>query len=254
MRSGLIDIHHHLLDGLDDGPSDFDGTVQMLKQAADEGVTCIAATPHMTPGVVEFSLEKYRERLAATQQYAAKNGLALDICQGAEVYYTPSTTSYLQRGLIPTLGNSWHVLVEFHPHDSYDAIQHAVMNVANTGHGVVLAHAERYRALRWGDRLAQLREQCYLKVQMNSGAVLKAHEGWGGRWIKRMIREGNVDIIASDAHNTGVRSCTIGRCAALLTERYGQKTAENLCSAAAYGILHEKDERGRLWNREEGRA
>ena len=252
--TGLVDLHHHLLPGLDDGAADMEATAAMLQRAAAQGVRYIAATPHMTPGVTAFDPEAYQQARAAAEAYISRENLPVTLFSGVEVFYTQHTIRYLEQGRIPTLGDSWHVLVEFHPHDRYEVIWHAVMNVANAGYGVVLAHAERYRALRWGDRLAQLREQCHLKVQMNSSAVLKAHEGWGDRWIKRMIREGNADIIASDAHNTGVRSCTLGRCAALLADTYGQETADRLCSAAAYGILHEKDERSWLRNREEGKA
>lgn len=243
MQAGLIDIHHHLLDGMDDGPSTFEETIRMLHRAVQEGVTCIAATPHVTPGQVKFSRELYQEKLAHVQAYVQEAGLPLTICQGAEVYYTSSTVSYLQKGVIPTLGNSWHVLVEFHPHDTYATIRHAAANVNNAGYSMVLAHAERYRALRWGDRLAELKADCGLKVQMNSSAILKAHQGWGDRWIRRMLREGLTDIVSSDSHNTSTRFCTLGQCAEMLSTVYGPEAAKRLCADRALRILHEKDDR-----------
>lgn len=241
MASGFVDIHHHLLDGLDDGPSSFDETIRMLHRAQTEGVSCIAATPHMTPGLVEFDIDRYHDKLAHAQAYIQQEGISLELCQGAEVYYTAFTPSFLSQKRIPTLGNSWHVLIEFHPHESFDTICKAAANVNNAGYSMVLAHAERYRSLRWSNRLPNLRAHFDVRVQMNSSAVIKAHQGFGDQWIKRMLRDGVTDLISSDAHNTQFRPCTLGVCASLIRTAYGADVAQRLCRDQALEILHEKD-------------
>ena len=237
----FVDIHHHLLNGMDDGPAEFEETKRMLHRAVVEGVEHIAATPHMTPGMEHFDRDKYQERLAAVREYVAQEGLPLTIHAGVEVFYTAFTVSYLRQNKIMPLGNGWHVLVEFHPSERYEAIRDAAMNISNAGYSMVLAHAERYRALRRGDRLTELRNAYDVKVQMNAAAILRAHQRWGDRWIRRMLKDGKVDIVSSDAHNTTMRPCLMGSCAELLSTTYGEDMARQLCTEQAQKILHERE-------------
>lgn len=240
MAAGFVDIHHHLLHGIDDGPGSYEETVEMLTRAVKQGVRHVAATPHMQPGLVEFDEELYRKRLDAAREYVRENDLPIRIWSGAEVFYTTLTPVFLQQGRIPTLGESWNVLVEFDPEDSYETILRGADAIGNAGYTMVLAHAERYRALRWGDRLARLKEENPVVVQMNATSVLRDHEGWRNRWIRRMFSEGVVDVIATDAHNISTRACTMGKCAKEISRLYGEEMARLLCVVNPRSVLQEE--------------
>ena len=241
MDTGFVDIHHHLLHGLDDGPASFEQTARMLHSLTAQGVTHVAATPHLAPGLTEFRYDLYMQRLYDARAYVQQYHLPVCIYSGAEVLYTGAVKSYLQQGKIPLLGNSYHVLVEFHPRESYDVIHHAIVSICNTGHGAVLAHAERYPALRWGDRLSRLKEQCRVKVQMNCDTLIAAHQKWGDRWVKRMLREHVVDMAASDAHNMETRACHMQACAKVLSDVYGEGKARRLCMERPLALLNERN-------------
>ena len=98
-----VDIHHHLLHHMDDGPQTMEDMISMLHAAVAEGVGCIVATPHMQPGMVEFDTEQYQRSLLEARQYVQLAGLPLTILSGAEVYYSTMTPAMLHRGVIPHL-------------------------------------------------------------------------------------------------------------------------------------------------------
>lgn len=238
--NGMIDLHHHLLYGMDDGPQSFDEMAAMLRRAAQEGVACITATPHVHPGHEFFDAARFRERLMQARAYAQREGLNVQVLPGAEVRYSGALMQMLERGEIPPLGDSWHVLVEFHPYERYEAICGAAVHMANVGYSMVLAHAERYRCLRWGRRLRRLREEYHVLVQMNADTLVSRRGGLFGRWLDHCMREGLVDLVASDAHDLEQRPCALGSCAAYIEKTWGRETAERVLIQRPEEILTER--------------
>lgn len=240
MPGKLVDIHHHLLYETDDGPADFNQSVRMLHRAAEQGVRCIVATPHIFPGRVEYEPVQHRQKLDALREYVLKEKLEIELIGSAEVFYNSSVSSYLENHRIPMLGNSWHMLVEFHPNTHYDLLRKAALTISNMGYDMVLAHAERYCCLRVKGRIERLQSNLGVKIQLNSDSVIAAHCRFGDRWVRRLLREGLVDIVASDAHNTDARPCTLGDCMKLLSEEYGMDMARRLCIDHPLALLNEK--------------
>lgn len=79
----LIDIHHHLIYGVDDGPQTFSQMTDMLLRAADNGITVLVATAHAMPGVQPFPGETYLKHLCEAQNWSNAHGLGITICMGA---------------------------------------------------------------------------------------------------------------------------------------------------------------------------
>lgn len=226
---GWVDIHHHLLHRMDDGPKTMADMTQLLHAAVAQGISCVVATPHMQPGMVLFDGEQYQRSLQEARQYAQLMRLPIIIVPGAEIYYTTMTSSMLYRGDVPRLGNGHYVLVEFHPHVSLEGICRAAVHIANTGNTMVLAHAERYRCLRFGNRLGRLRQEYRVVIQVNADALLQPENALTRRWMKKAMDNEWIDVIASDAHDVQQRPCVLGECAAYIEQNWGWETAERLC-------------------------
>lgn len=237
---GLVDLHHHLVWDMDDGAQTFDESVQMLHRAVQQGVCCVAATCHVDPGYHAFDLQTYHHRLNELRSYAAARQLSVQIVSAAEVFYSSVMPRLLQQGAVPPLGDSWHVLVEFSPHVAYETLCRAAVHIANAGYTMVLAHAERYRCLYWGSRLGRLREEYHVCIQINSHTLMDAGKGLRARWIRKIMQEGWVDIVASDAHNLEQRACNLGECADWLAAQWGVETARRLLIEHPTAILMEK--------------
>ena len=153
----FIDMHHHLIYGIDDGASSFEGTEKMIRDAVKNQVSVIITTPHMTPGLVPFPYDAYREHLEETRAYLKKNDIPIRLYTGAEILYTPNTCYMLMDGKVPTLAGTQYLLVEFSPDDAYEYISKALDAIASAGFIPVIAHAERYMCLKKADQLHRLR-------------------------------------------------------------------------------------------------
>lgn len=225
----LVDMHHHLIFGVDDGAQTFQDTQAMLLKAYENGVSHIITTPHATPGAEPFPTEKYLANLEITRQWIAQQGLPVTLYTGSEIYYTDETPRLVQNGYIPTLNETWNVLVEFDYEVTYDRICEAIQQLGNLGYQVVVAHMERYHVLRDVKRVAALRDAYQVTLQMNANTILTRRGFFRDRWVKHMLDHGYIDMVASDAHNTTSRACNLRSAYDELVVRYGQEYATKRC-------------------------
>lgn len=233
----LVDIHHHLLYGVDDGARTAQDMHRMLVKAQAQGVTHIIATPHAFHGEKEFPMERCRRHLAMAQEICQENGISIDIHQGAEIFYSESALRLLNEGQIPTLAGSDYVLVEFAPDVKFDVLCHAARQLGSVGYQPVFAHVERYRCLRKIKHLERLHEEYQVLCQINAQTVLCKRGFFEERWLRSAIESGLIDIAASDAHNVDGRSCRLGECYRELQECFGVETAKRLCVETPGSIL-----------------
>ena len=229
MIRGFVDIHCHLAYGIDDGPGTFKESVAMLNAAYDNGTRILIATPHVFPGVREFQELQYYQRVRELREYCSTRKPDLKILTGAEIYYTDLTPRFLRENRIPTLGESDHVLVEFHPSVKYDAVREALMGIMRAGYHPVLAHVERYGCLiGFPKRMEELRKRYKVVMQMNCSTVLGG-KGWlRDRQARRALNEKLIDIIATDAHNTSSRPPKMRDAYEYLEDSYGREYAQLL--------------------------
>lgn len=225
----LIDIHHHLLHGVDDGAQTLEETRQMLLRAQAQGVTHIVATPHACPGEARFPEERCRAHLAQTQEMCRQEGIPIEVCLGAEILYTEATADALCEGRIPTLAGTRYVLVEFIPDAPFEQLCGAARRLGSRGFQPIFAHAERYRCLGKLKNLEYLHDEYGVLMQVNAHTVLGKRGFFLDRWFRRAMEAGWIDIAASDAHGLDRRSCRLGECKMELERCFGEDAAQRLC-------------------------
>ncbi len=225
----LIDLHQHIIHGVDDGPTDFAHTQAMLRLAAENGVTVIAATSHAMPGLRPFPMDAYQQNLEAARAWIDAEGLPIRLCAGSEIFYTADAPRLLREGRVPTLNGTDRVLVEFSPMESYDTIRDAIRKLGNAGCRVIVAHAERYDALRKAGRIAALRHDLGAYIQINANTVLSPGGFFRKRWLRGLLESGCCDAVASDAHNTQSRPCRMNQAHAALSALLGREAADQMC-------------------------
>ena len=164
------DIHSHFVYGIDDGAQTLENMEAMLDAAAADGVSRLIATPHMTPGVHQFNEERLWRHLSEARAYCQICGYDLALYSGAEILYTPAMEHYMSSHRLPTLADSQCVLIEFSPTIPYAEIVTAVELLERNGYTPILAHVERYQALR-GMNIYNLKEQSSALYQVNCNTV-----------------------------------------------------------------------------------
>lgn len=242
MEHGLIDIHQHLVYQMDDGPKTWEETEAMLQEAEKQGIRRIIATSHAFPGRVHFEYDEYLDKVNAINRFAKQKGWTIRLFPGAEIFYSSHALHKLDVDDIPTLAMSQYVLVEFYPEVKADELLHAMRELANGGYKPILAHVERYSCLQ--DKPELLQELRYLGVmiQMNARTVLESNGIFGGkRYIRKLLKEGIVDFVATDAHNTSSRPVCLRNAYEFLEKHYGREMADRLTWKNQLDILPELD-------------
>lgn len=199
----MIDLHSHILPGIDDGPEDLPGSLALAEAAVREGITTIAATPH-----VNSRFQLAADELAALPgKVAALNGelerrtIPLRVVKGGEVALLRlrGLDRDQLRGLC--LGEGRHLLVESPYSKSVPLLDEIVFGVRAQGVEVLLAHPERCPAFAGDpDQLARLVGSGVLCL-VNAGSLQGVFGRTVQRFALRLLRDGLVHGVASDAHD-----------------------------------------------------
>lgn len=223
-----VDIHCHIMPGVDDGSRDMDTSIKMLKIAEKNGITDIILTPHHKPMHHNVSPEHnkvYKDRL---QNVADKVGIKVRLYSGNEIYYSDETQRELENGKICTLAGSDYVLVEFHPTNPFSAINNAVYQVQGAGFIPVIAHVERYSDIVSHPAYVEelIDKGCY--IQVNASSIIGKY-GWGIKFfVKKLLKNRQVHFVATDAHDTGRRAPELADCRSYVERKYGREYANRI--------------------------
>jgi len=228
MIHGLVDIHQHVIYGVDDGPTKWEETEAMLEKAISQGIGRIVATSHVSPGRVHFDYSEYLDKLNKINYLIWKKKWKLRLLPGCEIYYSPHVLDRLHRRKIPTLAMSDYILVEFSPFEEYNTIFNALRNLANAGYHPILAHVERYQCMTDKMQSVLNLKEFDTLIQMNAQTVLHSQSFGAKRFARRLLEENVVDFVASDAHNTSSRPICLGDAYEYLKKNYGEELADRL--------------------------
>lgn len=199
----MIDLHLHILPGIDDGAATLAEATTMAAQAADLGYTVIAATPHLMQPLTE----EYEAAVAAAHRSvrAVVTGMGLELVQGFEVMLTSDVPGRLAAGEPITLGQSRAILVEL-PFVGWP--MHAdttLFSLQTAGFRPVLAHPERYSALQDDPSRAHALVDRGVILQVTVGTLTGEFGRSAQRVAERWLSAGQVGLVATDAHSSGTR-------------------------------------------------
>lgn len=139
MTEQFLDLHTHVVYGVDDGARTEEQMRAMLDAAAANGITTLVATPHATPGLEEFPQERYQRHLDAAQAYCQQQGYGLRLYPGAELLYNPMLRDAARENGLPTLAGTDWVLMEFLPQTSAKELENGLEEVAVCGYSILMA-------------------------------------------------------------------------------------------------------------------
>ena len=227
----MIDIHCHILPGLDDGPKDLDQSREMLRVAAGDGVRTIVGTPHFGGVFGEADPDEIRRLTARVNEVAREEGIRVEVLPGCEALLTPELPEQLQRGEVLTLGDAGkYILVEVHPEPIPKYGLDVIFRLRVAQVTPILAHGERLCFTAEGKRLVrELVTQGGL-VQMNADAA-GGSLGWRVRRLCTwMRREGLAHTIASDGHSPTHRPPLLTPCLKGFGRREREGALAQYCS------------------------
>ena len=233
----MIDIHCHLLYGVDDGPAAIDESIAMLERAAEQGITDIILTPHYRRRMFRYDKEQIIENKNVLEPYAEELGINLYL--GTEFHVNGDILDYLETGRCLSLAGGEYVLTEYEYDTEYSYLFKMTQELLRYGYIPVIAHVERYNCLVTKPQRLQELQEIGALIQVNAGAIA-GHDGWSVKqYCKSILKKGWVDIVASDSHGINKRTCHMAKCYDYIARKYGDKLAHRLMDKNPRKIIGE---------------
>jgi protein-tyrosine phosphatase len=198
-----VDLHFHLLPGVDDGPATMEESVELARAAAADGTGAIVATPHVRHDFLT-DVSDLPDRVREVRERLATECVPVRVLCGAELGHEMVgrlTQADLDTVAIGPPGARW-VLVETPFEGIGESVHAAAEELRDRGFGVVLAHPERSDAVLADDAIAVRRERSHgTAVQVNATSLTGAHGRAAEAAAVALMRHGRVEALASDAHS-----------------------------------------------------
>ena len=235
--NGFVDLHCHMLYGIDDGAVSFEEMQKMLDMAYEDGIRHICLTPHANLRAdVDFRQEAnqaFEELCLYAEKYPD-----MQFYQGNELFYSHGLVEGIRSGRFLGLNGTRYVLVEFLPTVSYYDLTYALKDLSGAGYFPILAHAERYSALyKRKKELFNMAKNDGFYLQIN-GTSLFGKWGFNARrFAWKAIKSGTVVAVASDGHGAEGRTPCLGKAFAAVEKRIGKKAAKQLFYHLPLAIL-----------------
>lgn len=197
----MIDIHNHLLYGVDDGAKSLVESLDVLKDLEENGFTKVILTPHYIKGSSYNSPKKDNlKRLAELQKAVKENNINLKLYLGNEIFIDEDILDLFRSGEISTLNNTNYALIELPMSGKYDEYKEIFMDLKSKGCEVILAHPERYRAFQ--EDYSKIDELFNMGIlfQCNLDSIVGKYGEGSNKLIRRLLEEKKIAFLATDIH------------------------------------------------------
>ena len=235
----MIDLHTHILPGIDDGSSSLEMSLAMARIAVADGISQMACTPHIYPGLYRNDRAGIRAARDALQTELDWHGIPLLLTTGADVHLVPGLLEALCAGTVPTLHNTRYLLLEPSHHVAPPRFAESVLGLVAAGYVPVITHPER---LTWIEDhypvFVELTRQGAW-MQVTAGALTGLFGPRAKYWSERFLGEGLTHIIASDAHSSGRRVPVLSEARAVAEKLLGCDEAFHLVEGRPAALMND---------------
>lgn len=197
----FVDIHAHVLPGIDDGPADLDGTLEMARAAAAAGTRTLSATPHLRADFPDVHLHELQERCQRVREAIEVEGIPVRIVCGAEVSLIWALEASREELVLASYGQRGTDLLIETPHATVTGIDQHLYRLRMQGFRITLAHPERSAEFQADQRQIEALIDQEVLIQVNAKSLLEAsRKSDAGRFARRLCSAGLVHVLASDGH------------------------------------------------------
>ncbi len=230
MKMELSDFHSHGCWNIDDGVKDESEALIFLTTAVDSGITKLFCTPHMIPnGKYDNSVEQVVDAVDRLKALALRHELPISVYKGSEFYLNESSLNRFLEGNYVLLESTNVLLVEYAKNVSnIREINDRIFEIANSGIQIMIAHPERYFSTE-KEMMESVKDwlSSGYYIQINRSSLLGMHSKLITSLSWRLLKEGYVHIICSDAHTgEGNRICRLDDVAERVTQKIGRANSE----------------------------
>lgn len=198
----MIDIHSHILPGVDDGPQTLEDSLQILIKAADEGVKTIVTTPHVLEVPPGKDWQRVRDAFSRVKKAIIRERIDIEIILGAELFISPDLPKTIKENRELTINNrNKYVLIEFPMNEISNFIEQTIFELLLQGIVPIICHPERYIEIQKdANKLSNLVGKGAL-TQLNSGSLMGRYGKKVQKTAKTLLAHNLIHMIGSDVHS-----------------------------------------------------
>lgn len=234
----MVDLHAHILYGLDDGPNSLEETMAMLRIAVEEGIHTMAATPHFIHGANAYDAHQYQVRLDEIQEKILAESMPITLLPGNEMMLDEWTITNYQNQSARTLADSSYALLEFPILEIPRYSNNILDGLLKEGLTPLIAHPERYPEVQEEPGLVGRFIYRGCLMQVNSGSITGIYGKAATRTAKTLIQHHMVHLVASDCHTPGRRSPRLKEARNLVQKWMGTEVATQLFETNPAAVLN----------------
>ncbi|MDD3361317.1 MAG: hypothetical protein PHW34_06535 [Hespellia sp.] len=236
----IVDMHCHILPGVDDGAANLTVSKRILQMEYDQGVRRIIFTPHYRERYFETDRKVLIEQYYQVKNLIRKMGLRIHIHLGCECHCHEQMGEHLKTGFCLTMAKGDYVLIEFSSSDNYAKIRGYIYDMVNLGYKPIIAHIERYPCIVENPEQVNELIELGAYIQVNADSVI----GLDGRAVKRFCQElmktDQVHFIGSDTHNDTTRKTNMKKCVSYVERKMGKKYVQKIFFENPMKIINRK--------------
>ncbi len=233
----VIDLHCHILPGIDDGAPNLGVSLDMARASVDDGVMILACTPHILPGLYHNTGPQIRQAVASLQAALDNENINLRLISGADAHIIPDFAGNIRSGHLLSLADTRYVLVELPHHVAPARVEDCFFQIAVGGYVPIFTHPERCTWIKQHYETIRKLVHSGVWMQITAGSLTGAFGSQPRYWAERMLDEGLVHILATDAHDTRRRPPNLSRGREMAAKRVGAAEAEHLVVTRPQGVV-----------------
>ena len=235
--NSIADIHCHVLPYVDDGAEHSAEMEELLVSSAKQTVRVLCLTPHFRSGMFTSEDDVVVHRFEQAKEFVKDKDLPLQLYLGREYYCDKAFLERLEMGKVIPMGEGKTLLMEFSSRYDLETIRMYLERVQQEGYRPLVAHVERYPAVNGDTESVERLISAGAQIQVNAGSLLgrEGHRQKSFSW--KLLKQGLVDVVASDCHDPNYRPPELGECAHKIESKAGKETAQRVLWDAPMKIL-----------------
>lgn len=202
MENKYIDVHSHVLYGIDDGSKTIEDSIEILKQLKDLGFKDIITTPHYIEETkYNCNNKKKNEILKKLNQEIKKNNLNINIHTGNELYISNDILKLLEKKEVATLNNSKYLLIELPMNNEISNLDNIIFELLSNDITPIIAHPERYAYIQKDIKKAEKLVNQGVLLQANYGSIIGIYGKKEKNTTKKLLKNNLISLLGTDIHH-----------------------------------------------------
>lgn len=224
----MIDVHCHILPGIDDGSRSVEESMEMIKEAYEAGFTNIISTSHYIEESYHTPKAKRQELIDMLNAKTEEEGMDIRIYNGAEAYITPNLAHLIEVEELPTMNGTKYLLMELPMHNQILYLDRILKEVISKGITLIIAHPERYSYVQKNYKVLNELVDMGVLFQSNYGSCIGQYGKEAEKTLKKLLKANMISFFGTDCHRSNSVYCQMPEILRKLEKMVGREKLEEL--------------------------